>query len=106
MYYSEVFEIALSSNQREVNEIFDEVADLAMNWVDYSMTCGSDEEFDSITIMAPEWIKLMDDCLTSRDFECDNITPSDNGKIRLFYLREKQTDWYVAEREREGKITQ
>jgi len=88
----------ISSHQKEVNDVFTELSELCADWSQYSVTTAHDDEFDTITIIGPEWIKLMDDILTSRDFECDNITIEDS-LVRLFYLRERDTQTYVYEGE-------
>lgn len=88
----------MTAHQREVNEIFNELSDLCMDWTQYSIVTSHDEEFDCLTITGPEWIKLMDDVVTARDFECDNIV-SENGKVRLYYLRERDSELFVGESE-------
>ena len=85
----------ITSHQKEVNDIFTELSDLCADWSQYSVTTAHDDEFDCITVIGPEWIKMMDDILTGRDFECDNIVSYKGGLVQLFYLRERDSQCHV-----------
>lgn len=88
---------------RELQDIITEVKEFMMDPTKYSITCSSNEEMEFIDVKVPEWIKLQDDVLTERDFECDLITGCEEG-IHLRYIRDREYDWYIGEREGDGVV--